>query len=97
MLGNNNSGDLDGEDDITDNDTQMVGDSSMGVTHNSITVNSIVNELLKNKFILRKRLSFLNAIYGINYFVCDVKFLNPVICVLGLNGTHEMSNYLPAC
>ena len=69
MLGNNNSGDLDGEDDITHNDDKMVGDSSMGVTHNSITVNSIVNELLKNKFILRKRLSFLNAIYGINCFV----------------------------
>ena len=52
MLGNNNSGDLDGEDDITHNDDEMVGDSSMGVTHNSITVNSIVNELLKNKFIV---------------------------------------------
>lgn len=52
MLGNNNSGDLDGEDDITHNDDEMVGDSSMGVTHNSITVILIVNELLKNKFIV---------------------------------------------
>ena len=58
MLGNNNSGDLDGEDDITHNDDEMVGDSSMGVTHNSITVILIVNELLKNKFIVYLKEAF---------------------------------------